>query len=732
MNLLPFSNDDGSPRPDAAYVNMVLICALYFQERKPFDLYAGHVGGTVAYFDDNVTSYPPQVGVIASGRDALVVLAGSTVAMQIVGHVGGTLVPIPDIQVPCAVGVAQVNASFHLGAELQKSPIFTALQNAGLGNVGLTGHSYGGSCAHIISRWLANSTSRPQRNQLMTFGQPRTYDARPAIVEPDYYARVIYTAEPDTYQYENFVVDPVCTSPPAIIQLAKIGIVAKFLQKFLGFFWDHHGEPWLLNPLFYNRPQPTPGPIELLPFVNLLQSFGNSIYLPVHYQWNYLRRARQAWIQSGLSPDLSILEPYATKYLASVILPPQNLSPSLSAATINAGYFDPQTQPVTDPTRSEWEVVSATGYFVSAPSTTRPGSISVMSLFKGTMAFNSNQGGWSESVYSIDPTMTAQTMLQKMDGAMGKRCKLSITKSNTGCNNPIEPVFIRVEDTLVQRDAFTITESSVRQGFATGSDPADTNNQNLDLQLGARIKYVGGSSRQIAYVVHHGLPIFAYSGINPSRPEQYGSAFRRYPQPNASWMQQLANYVGYLGQQGLGFRTITGAWNDAATGAPLAYASPNQWFYNTAEQMVELQWTTAGAGVLPPNFPAPLDSQKPANWPNVNSVCRLQVRKWKSFALLAGRWAAKVVTPQTGFAFALRILRRCRNPNIPTDVVPVVSPVAWSVWFAGQNTTPGILTPSGAISAPGSALAAQWVFVEDKNLGKLFAVERGRQRNRPT
>lgn len=733
MPLLPFSHGDGTPREDAAFVNMVLISALYENDQRPFVDYATRVGGRFVYWSRTPETYEPDTAVIIAGGEALVIMAGSTNNAQFIGHAGGALAPIADLLTPIdPIGTAQCNASFLIGQALVEPNIDAAILPIGLGPVRIAGHSYGGAASHIYARHLVNSTHRPTQTELMTFGQPRTYDGRPARQEPDYYARIINPTNPSTYQYENLFVDPVCTSPPAIIQLARLGFFAKSLQKFVGFFWSHHGQPFLLNPDRYAIPLPLPLYADNLPFVNVLQFAANWGGVEVHYQWVYLARAMSAWQNSGLSSDLNFLVPYANLYLG-VTLPPENLSPLLTATVLNEAYFEPTTQPVTDPTRSMWEVVSATGYFVSAPLTTPVGSSDNMSLYRGTMEFDSIQGGFSESVYSKDPNETSTTMMTKMRLALASRCALSVTQINTGCLNPIIPTSIKVEDTLVQRDAVSQRIDYPPATFTGGSDQRQTANQNLDLELCARIKYLGGGQRQTAYVAHHGLPIYAYDGVTPSiSPTQYGSAFRRLPQPNGNWINRLGDYVVTLARNGLGFRTIAGAWNDQASGFPLTYATPQTWYYNPTVQMIELQWTTVGTGSNPPFFPAGLIAQQPANWPVVGSFCRLQVRKWKSFAVLAGRWAAQVVTPQTGNAFALRIIRTCRQPTVPTTVVPQVSPIAWQIWSPGQTTVPPALGPSNTPDPIGVAIAGRWVLAESKKLGRHFDEQRGRQRNRPT
>lgn len=357
-----------------------------------------------------------------------------------------------------------------------------------------------------------------------------------------------------------------------------------------------------------------------------------------------------------------------------------------------------------------------------------------MTAMKGTFEFNSIQGGFTESLYSQDQNETYASMQQKMLRALNKRCKMSETIGNTGCNNPIIPVFIRVEDENIFRDAITIPAPATVPTYNSGTASTNTIGQNLDLELGARVQYIGGLAGQSAAITHHGLPVDAFpvtAGAVTSQ-YQYAKSFLRTLRPVGFWIALLADYVSQLCKDGLGFRQIAGAWNVANSPGP--YSSPDSVFYNAAMQMIELQWVATGTTPNPPFFPAPLAAQAPPNWPAINSICKLQVRKWKGFQVLQGRWAAQVVTPQAGSTFALRILRLCRQPM--TSNKPFVSPIAWSNWFPGQNLNPSTAgfgtSPPKTPLASAVAIAGSFAFVESKKLGRNFGEQRGRARNRPT
>jgi hypothetical protein len=386
-----------------------------------------------------------------------------------------------------------------------------------------------------------------------------------------------------------------------------------------------------------------------------------------------------------------------------------------------------------------------------------------MSLFKGSVDFNSVQGGWSESVFSTNQNETAATMMQKMIGWLGYRMRMSMGPdwSGSGCTNPILPYWLRVEDELLLRDSLTYTvlpPGQIAQGNQVVTPPSFPNSgpsgfnvgyQNLDLELGTRVKIQSGVPLQYAYPMFHGIP--AAGVVNANTVAGTNAVFLRNASFNAVYQTQLWNLLAYMAQTGLGYRNITGAWN-AVNNAPGPYSAPDRWFYDTGNQQVQLWWKNVGASPNPPFFPVgmsyPIGLQASATWPNANALCRLQVRRWKGFQLLQGRWSARVlyfdpVTPSAdpfppGYKFGLVIQRQAREPQIATNNVPQVSPIAWSPWFP-SSAVPGIGNGSGQGPNPTITVTQQQIqqwnsiqYVQSKKLGRTFGLERGRQRNRPT
>jgi hypothetical protein len=412
-----------------------------------------------------------------------------------------------------------------------------------------------------------------------------------------------------------------------------------------------------------------------------------------------------------------------------------------------------------------------------------------MTIMKGTIQFNGGGangpqwGGWSESCYSDVPTESPSTMMDKMIKLLGYRMKLSIGPDNPKCQNAVVPYAIKVEDELVLRDSLVryciqpggspLTNGvQIPPSYATvfaGYNPATINayNQNLDLELGARVKFQAGllangtGAGQVATPMFHGMPILGFANNTVTDP---GAIFNRQSAPIGTWLNQLNNMTSYMATAGLGYRNIGGAWYAGNNNG--AASTPYGWYYNTQVEMIEFQWlqknlpgqtfdangNPSTAGVAP-FLLAGTTEQAAKNWPQIGSKIRVKLSGWKSFPVLNGRFAAQVVIPQptspalnpytpvpaTPYVWALRILRKVRMPQ--DGSLPFVNPIAWTAWWPGESFAPGPVwaTPNTAPVPPASGSSdlsgylqyvGNYQYIESKKLGRFFGAERGRQRNR--
>ena len=756
---------NGEPHPGNALLNAVLIQSLYAEDPVPSQVVAAFYGGQNPLFLANPNSYPVDVTVITAGGQGLVAMAGTTNAPQWIGHMGGAVAAIPDPFVPHHVhGTCLVNPSFFTGCQIIESQVLAALVPIGSGPIRIAGHSYGGASAFVLGRHIRNAGPSQPDVTLVTMGAPKAYDQRAPAKDVNYHARIIATIPGNPYTSDSQNVDPVTQVPPSILQVARPGFIWNFVRKYLGFFWGHWGESYLLFPDHVVKT--TTSAIEeignLLPSTSLVNVITNLPNVDLHLMTSsYLPKIYQWWRISGLSPELSFLFPFVVQYAGPSAPAPPILRPAVTAAQMNQSFAVPGTTPFTDADLAAklWQSVSAIGYYASPKSSQGE---SGMSLMKMTMGFNTIQGGFTESLYSSNPADTIQTMVPKALSVLNARTMLSYTDNSGNCRNPIIPQFIRITDTLQQRASFDLSISG--RGYSTFTLPpnspilpAGIGTQNLDLELGFRVTYGSGASRQQASITHHGVPLEAFqiaatTGGTLNVASYSSTAFQREAYPNAPWLQAFVNYLNALINNGLGFRTIAGAWN-LSNGRPGPYSVPNYVFYNASLQMVELNWVSTRTLPIWPTTPPQLAGQCPSQWPTggsnpneapigtLGSICRVQIRGWKEFQVLNGRWAAQVVAPQTGCTFALRILRQCRQlpgtqttpgvaPFIVAYPLPQVSPIAWTAWVPGGGVTPPVTNLT--TTNPSYQIYGDFDYIEAKKLGRDFELQRGRARNRPT
>jgi hypothetical protein len=353
--------------------------------------------------------------------------------------------------------------------------------------------------------------------------------------------------------------------------------------------------------------------------------------------------------------------------------------------------------------------------------------VSHMPQLKGTAFYNTPEGGFSESLYLVGGTQTYANMFAAMNAAVNARCRLSVTRSNPNCPNPIVPVGIRVEDELAFKDGITniMTPAQCPAGFTqptAGSTPAIPYfvDANVDLDIAAKIQWFSGTPGQTVFTYLHGLPVFAFS--NPTGPAAYlasGVAFDRFTAPNGSWLANFQSYLNVLRNGGnnptwqgsLGFRNLSVLWTQANTGNFQNSGTP---VYNAATQQLTIQWPAPPA-VLPTT-------------PNPNGRIRVVMRGWKGFQVLNGRWSATVMTGgfAPGMTWGLTINRLVRA--FPTGLQPGnINVIGWTYWTPAANAAVSGSLQNG-LTLPVGAL---FIMATDKKCGRPFFQDRGRARNRP-
>lgn len=720
MSFLPFTLANGSPNPSAAFVNAVLIAGLYHQDQEPFTVYSRICGGAAIPIVADPSTFQPDYGIITLGDQSLVCFGGTTNLAQWPGHCASAVFPLIDT----TTGTFVVG-SFYLGETLVEPDVTDAIARSLRGTVYITGHSYGAASALILGRHLKLRDQFPIVN-ILNFGEPRAYDGQPTSREPDLHVKLTAAFNVVTHPITggDVGIDPVSKSPPSFFQFYKTGQVSSWLRKYFAATWADYGDNWLLSEQAISEPEIQLPFVGLIPHLNFYDFITNVAFIQLHkMDSSYLYKSMLAWMRSGLNEELTPLVAIANKYLASPVTPADNLSPPVPTSTLNMGWGFP-VGTINDSNVSDWDNVSAEATvlfpFVS-------GGSAVATAFKGTMMFNTPQGGFSESVYSSDPNQTYTSFGAIMQKLIAARMRMSVGPDNSGCLQPVIPVAYRIEDTLVNRDALTnqIDRTAVPSGFTTGADRTLVQNQNMNIELGARVLYRTAITRQSVAIVHHGLPVYAFPAANPTDVEgSFSPQELRFAVPSGDWQKALNAYVLYLWQWNLGFRTINGTWNNA-DGSPGIFAAPDSVYYNSSLQMIELQWL---ASRLPPPGLANVN-------PNIGGIpvlggprFRVQMRGWKGFQVINGRWPAQVCVAQTGYGYAVRIIRQVRAFQGGAQI-GFVSPVSWTIWKPN---------PNGAVAGYPSSLVdqngpgAKFQYVESKKIGKPFDLERGRARNRPT
>lgn len=686
MSLLPFQTSPGVLDPVAAFINMVLIDCLYRNRKDIVEQYASISGSQLLDFVANPESYPPDYCVLKNGNDVLVVIAGTTNNAQWGAHAGSMWAPSID-----PVINRTVLLSFQLGEGLIEVPISNLIGDRQNLTIRFAGHSYGGACGHIMAVHFNNAPVKPFKLEMMTVGEPKAFGG--SVPNDDFFhARVTNSGDPVQY------------FPPSISMLygVRSGIVKGTILA-LALRWAHHGQR-------YNAP---PGEDVDWEYDDLTTITDIAI-TDLVFMVGSLPFADEHTMDKGYLPKVVRYPPpgfangiYKPIYDAAVnfVESPEertgNFGPPITVEQQNEGWQRGQANPlVTSANQSSLALVSS---FTEVKPFNFSG-VSGMVQFKGTINFGCDNQGFSESVYAVpgapNSPQSYGAMLSAMQGALPLRMKLSYGRDNIQCANPVFPVDIRVEDESVLRDALvTSIQQNPFPGIATGTATASApENQNMDVDLCAKISWQNGNSRQKAVQYIHGLPVFYFGGNAIG----FSAVFTREANPNAggTWLQNLFNYANYLSNQGLGFRYLNSPW-DLANGMGGPNAQPVSVQYNPNYSMYEMQMPAGAVGM--------------------NPFDTYVLRKWKGFNFLNGRWPGQLVAataPQTGTV--IRILRKCRQV---TNLQPgTVSLQRWGYFV------PNPMSPPAANGVPGVV----YYFVTEKKVGRITELQRGRARNRPT
>lgn len=722
MSLYPFTIGEDRPHKGAMYLAALLDSSLYHSDRSFAEAVAEFYHVRLAgFYNDHHTMRPDRI-VFTDGHVGWVFFGATTNAAQWLVHLHGSVIPFAD-----TITGDSILTSAWSGALQSLVEVTAELGQAATGVIRFAGHSYGAACAFVMGTWFLYNQLPPFLVEVMTFGEPKVFGGLATLRVPHSHNRIVASL-PRSGSFGAGTIDPFSQMPPGALQYAGLG----YAWKAAAFIWNlkfvPRGDRYLLSSQEMWKDQESilwGLPITSEALFTAQVAAGTFLHL---MDTSYLPKCHDEWIRSGNWPELHEFDNYYRAYVNNQAVIPNRLEPAIAIPVINEA-MQLQATPITLANVGDWTNLSATGV-LTQPGFFISGEDQEMTQMRGTMKFNSAQGGFSETLNAVRDNETYVTWQTKMVGALRRRARLSYGQDNTLCQNPIIPVAIRVENALVNRDA--ITTSIVPEDAPLGYPPgpgtrrSSTDQQNANLQLGARIQYRTALDRQSAFILHHGLPIAAFPTFVGGLAADFAKSQLKRAKPGDVWLGFFNDYLGYLWQNQMGFRTLAGLWN-LPDGSPDVFSIPDSIFYNATAQMIELQW-------LPGRLPAPAGTKI-----QVGQKMRIQMRGWKGFSILNGRWSAVVVAPQTVGGYAVRIIRLMRSPPAGLAMA-YASPLAWTIWAPNPNQIiPAPAANVGSAPAPylDAALTANgpggiYQFAESKKLGANFDAERGRARNRPT
>lgn len=589
MSLYEFSNPDGTPNVGAAYVNALMDCALYHNDKPCADLYAATAGLTLLGWDNDQTSFRPDSVVFRDASNGLVVFSGTTNIPQWVVHVAGSVIPAID-----DVTLDSIMASVRNGMNETMPLIMPLIQPIinSRGTVKIAGHSYGGACAFTLCVWLRKL--QEAITECMTFGEPKCFGGLRRIPEPEIHFRIVSETLPDPI--EGIVqIDPVSQLPPSAVQYMGLGYLIKIAALVFSLKFTPRGTLVRLSETKMAVDSDTF--LWSVPFVSeYLLAFQLDAGTRLHLMDTaYLPMINAAWQRSGLYPELHEFDGFYASYTDTPYVAPTVYGPPLPYAEINQS-LELQETPISSANSGDWTNVSSVGVIIGTPADERRSS--VMTLMKGSLLCGIMNQGFSESFHSASTSDSYASMQTKMQAIANARMGLS---NGVNDNPPLAPnnnmsiVAFRISDELLNRDVFA---PPVTTPFGWNGSTG-----NMDGQQAVKVVWRNEAGAQIAVTYLHGIP-------NSAVTANIGNEMRTSPM-TGTWKTVLTNYCTALRNRNLGFATI----NNTPSNALGAISAPT---YNT----VTGYYTFTTENVVP------------------QGRFRVALRGFKSLRLLNGRQSA--------------------------------------------------------------------------------------------
>jgi hypothetical protein len=230
---------NGMPSPLAILVDAIMIQAIYRGSRPLLDRLATAIGGNVVRVSFSPQTFEPDTCVISVGNNWLIGMAGTTNKDQWLAHLASGFSQVRDTQTD-----SRVVQSFYVGEQQVEQPIRDIIGDARSSRVHVSGHSYGAAASFIFAAHQARRNPHPATIDLLTFGEPMSYDATIAGRRPDAHVAIIAGSDALVSATEPNGVDPVSMTPyPG--RLLDLGGVVSWATS--GATWRHFGNAYQLT-----------------------------------------------------------------------------------------------------------------------------------------------------------------------------------------------------------------------------------------------------------------------------------------------------------------------------------------------------------------------------------------------------------------------------------------------------------------------------------------------------